>query len=77
MFGADFGQADARFPVHVGLPRQRGERGEVVFPRLGLDPGEAIPAPDGPGRTLAQRAVVIVDADLRHGALQGAAVLIP
>ena len=50
-FGADFGQAAWWFAVDVDLPRQRGERAEVVFPRLGLDPGQAITAADGTGRT--------------------------
>jgi hypothetical protein len=43
-FGADISQAASQFSVHVNLPRQRSERGEVVFSRLNLDPGQAITA---------------------------------
>src|SRR5262245_56469728 len=64
---AGFNHAGSRFSVHVDLPEQRGERSEVVLARLHLDPRQPIPTPDGPGRARAQRAVAIVDADLRQG----------
>ena len=66
-FDAGFGHAGSHFSVHVDLPLQRGERREVVLSRLHLDPRQPIPTPDGPGRARAQRAVAIVDADLRQG----------
>src|SRR5262245_327550 len=66
-FDAGFGHAGPRFAVHVDLPVQRGERSEVVLSWLRLDPRQPIPTPDGPGRARAQRAVAIVDADLRQG----------
>src|SRR5215831_13339096 len=66
-FGARFCQASLRFSIYMNLPRQRRERGEVVFSRLQRDPGKAIAASNGAGRALAQRTVAIVDADLRHG----------
>ena len=71
--GADFGQAASQFPIYMNLPRQRSERGEVVFSRLNLDPGQAITASDGPGRARAQWTVAIVDTDLRDGVKQEAA----
>src|SRR5262245_1004928 len=56
-FGADFGQALPRFAVHVNLPRQGSEQGEVVSYRLGLDPWQTIAAPDSAGLAHAQWAV--------------------
>src|SRR5262245_58233246 len=66
-FGTRFSQADSRLSIDMNLPRQRSERGEVVLSRPCLDPREAIAASNGVGRALTQRAVAIVDADLRQG----------
>ncbi len=68
-FGADFGEAGARFTINMNLPRQRNERGEVVFSWLGLDPRQAVAAEDAASRAArAQRTFDVVDADLGYSA---------
>src|SRR5262249_36390310 len=71
--GAGLGHTGPRLSVHVNLPRQRSERGEVVLSRPRLDPGQAVTTADGPGHAHAQWAVAIVDAGLRHGVEEEAA----
>ena len=75
--GAGVRNAGLRLAVNVNLPRQRSQRGEIILVRPRLDPGQAITAADRAGRALAQRAVAIVDTDLRHGSEQEAAHRVP
>src|SRR5262245_23137334 len=71
--GAGFGQAVPRLSVHVNLPCERGERGEVVLARPCPNPRQPITAIDGSGRTYAEWTAAIVHADLRHSAEHEAA----
>src|SRR6266404_5215091 len=64
--GAGLRQSGCGLAIDVRLPFQRAERLEVVFPALELDPRQPVAAMHAAGGSRAERAVPILDADLRH-----------